>query len=66
MYHSASSVFIFSALNFFLLLFISFIFWMAVDAAQHDKYWWIVLIFGIPLLGALAYFVLEKRRHSRN
>lgn len=34
---------------------------MAVDAAMRDKYLWIVLIVGLPLIGALIYLIVEKR-----
>ena len=54
-------VLIFAIANIIGLLGISFILWMAVDAAKTDKYWWIVLIVGVPLIGAIIYFFVEKK-----
>lgn len=42
------------------VLALSFILWMAVDAAKGDKYLWVVLILGLPVIGALIYFFVEK------
>ncbi len=39
----------------------SFIVWMAVDAAKQDKFWWVVLIVGVPIIGAAAYYFTEKK-----
>lgn len=39
----------------------SFIIWMAVDAAKADKFWWLVLIVGVPIVGATVYYFTEKR-----
>jgi hypothetical protein len=38
-----------------------FIFWMAVDAAKQDRFWWVVLVLGIPGIGAAVYYVTEKK-----
>lgn len=40
---------------------LSFILWMAVDAGKNDKFWWIVIIVGVPGIGALVYFFVEKK-----
>ena len=42
-------------------LVLSFILWMAVDAAVRNKYLWIVLILGLPLVGSLIYLFIEKK-----
>lgn len=54
-------VLVFAVANFLFLLAVSFIIWMAVDAAKGDKYWWIVLVIGVPLIGATVYFFVEKK-----
>jgi hypothetical protein len=54
-------VLVFAILNFLFLLILSFMVWMAVDAAKGDKYWWIVLILGLPLIGGVVYFFVEKK-----
>lgn len=43
------------------VLAVSFIIWMIVDAAKNNKYWWIVLIIGIPVIGAIIYYFVEKK-----
>jgi hypothetical protein len=45
----------------FYIIALSFMLWMAVDAGKHDRFWWIVLIIALPLVGAVAYFVTEKK-----
>jgi ABC-type nickel/cobalt efflux system permease component RcnA len=40
---------------------IAFMVWMAVDAAKQDRFWWVVLIIGIPFIGSAAYFFTEKK-----
>lgn len=40
---------------------LAFIIWMAIDAGKQDRFWWMVLIVGIPLIGALMYFFTEKK-----
>ena len=39
----------------------SFIVWMVVDAAKQDKFWWVVLVIGVPIIGAAAYYFTEKK-----
>ncbi len=58
---SIVGVLVFAVVNFLFLLGLSFIFWMAVDAAKGDKYWWVVLILGVPLIGGIVYFFVEKK-----
>ncbi len=40
---------------------LSFILWMAVDAGKNDKFWWMVVIVGVPGIGAVVYFFVEKK-----
>ena len=44
------------------ILGLSFIAWMAVDAAKHDRFWWLVVIIALPLVGAIVYFFIEKKK----
>lgn len=53
---------VFAIINALFLLGISFMLWMAVDAARGDKFWWIVLILGLPFAGSFIYFFVEKKR----
>lgn len=39
----------------------SFFIWMIVDAAKQDRFWWIVIILGVPVVGAAAYYLTEKK-----
>ena len=43
------------------ILLISFTVWMSVDAGKQDRYWWIVLIIGVPVIGPAAYYLTEKK-----
>ncbi len=43
------------------ILLIAFTLWMAVDAAKQDRFWWVVLIIGIPFVGSGVYFFTEKK-----
>ncbi len=45
----------------FYVLAASFVLWMLVDAAKQDKIWWVVLIVGVPIIGAIVYFFTEKK-----
>lgn len=40
----------------------SFVIWMAVDAAKQDKFFWLVIIVGIPVLGSIVYYYVEKKK----
>lgn len=40
---------------------IAFTLWMAVDAGKQDRFWWMVLIIGIPFVGSGVYFFTEKK-----
>lgn len=39
----------------------SFVIWMLVDAAKQDRFWWVVLILGVPFVGAAVYYLTEKK-----
>lgn len=43
------------------ILIISFTLWMAIDAGKQDRFWWLTLIIGIPVIGSAAYFFTEKK-----
>jgi ABC-type nickel/cobalt efflux system permease component RcnA len=40
---------------------ISFTLWMVVDAGKQDRFWWMILILGIPFVGSTVYFFTEKK-----
>ena len=44
------------------ILVAAFVLWMLVDAGKQDKFWWVVIILGLPVVGAIGYFFLEKER----
>ncbi|MDQ5962477.1 MAG: hypothetical protein QG653_284 [Patescibacteria group bacterium] len=50
------SVFVFYVVAF------SFLFWMAVDAAKQDKIFWLLIIVGLPLVGSIIYYFVEKKK----
>jgi ABC-type nickel/cobalt efflux system permease component RcnA len=39
----------------------AFILWMAIDAGKQDRFWWLVVIIGIPIIGATVYYFTEKK-----
>ena len=43
------------------LLVIVFTFWMAVDAAKQDRFWWTVVVLGVPVIGSVVYYFTEKK-----
>lgn len=53
-------VIVFALLMVLFVFVSSFVVWMTVDAAKQDKFWWLVLIVGIPFIGAVVYFFVEK------
>lgn len=41
---------------------ITFTVWMIVDAAKHDKFWWLFLTIALPFVGAVIYYFTEKKK----
>ncbi len=39
----------------------AFTLWMAVDAAKQDRFWWVLLILGVPIIGCAVYYFTEKK-----
>lgn len=39
-----------------------FIIWMSIDAIRGGKLLWLIAILGVPLIGAVIYFFVEKKR----
>ena len=39
-----------------------FIIWMSIDAIKGGKLFWLLAILGVPLIGAVIYFFVEKKR----
>lgn len=44
----------------FIIVF-SFMAWMAVDAGKQDRFWWVVMIIGVPFVGSAVYYFTEKK-----
>lgn len=40
---------------------IAFTLWMAIDAGKQDRFWWLVIIIGVPIIGPGAYYFTEKK-----
>ncbi len=70
-----TSFMIFSALLFTLLLsvfvyalyivVIAFTLWMVVDAGKQDRFWWLLLVIGVPVIGPAVYFFVEKKHEYK-
>lgn len=58
---SGIGLLVFATANLILLLALSFMAWMVIDAGRQDKFWWIVFILGLPFVGAIVYFFVEKK-----
>ena len=58
MFFSVASAVFFLA---FYVLVLAFMFWMAVDSAKHDRFWWLVIIIALPLVGAVMYYAVERK-----
>jgi ABC-type nickel/cobalt efflux system permease component RcnA len=43
------------------VLLIAFTVWMAVDAAKQDRFWWLTVVIGVPVIGPAAYYFTEKK-----
>lgn len=59
---SGVGLLVFAIANLMLLLALSFMAWMVIDAGKQDKFWWIVFILGLPFVGAIVYFFVEKKQ----
>ena len=44
-----------------IIIVFSFSAWMCVDAAKQDRFWWIVIILGVPIIGPAVYYFTEKK-----
>lgn len=51
----------FFAIFAFAILSMAFTFWMMVDAAIKNKFWWLVLITLLNIVGAGIYYFVVKR-----
>lgn len=40
---------------------IAFTLWMIVDAGKQDRFWWLTIIIGVPVIGPIAYYFTEKK-----
>lgn len=43
------------------ILVIAFTVWMIIDAGKQDRFWWLTLIIGVPIIGPGAYYFTEKK-----
>jgi ABC-type nickel/cobalt efflux system permease component RcnA len=43
------------------IIVLSFMTWMAVDAGKQDRFWWVVMILGVPFIGGAVYYFTEKK-----
>ena len=55
------AIFMFSLYTLYVIV-ASFIMWMAIDAGKKDNFLWLVFILGIPVVGAIAYYFVDKKR----
>lgn len=56
------SILLAAAIWLFYATVFAFIVWMVVDAAKQDKFFWVILIAGIPIIGASVYYFVEKKK----
>ena len=47
------------------VLVISFTLWMAIDAGKQDRFWWLAIVIGIPIIGPSVYYFTEKKHEYR-
>ncbi len=59
---SAIGAVVFYAFN---VLVFSFTLWMVVDAGKQDRYWWLILVVGVPVVGPLVYYFTEKKHEYK-
>ena len=43
------------------IIVLSFMLWMAIDAGKQDRFWWVVMILGVPFIGGAVYYFTEKK-----
>jgi ABC-type nickel/cobalt efflux system permease component RcnA len=43
------------------VLAIAFTVWMIIDAGKQDRFWWLVLVIGVPIIGPSVYYFTEKK-----
>jgi hypothetical protein len=43
------------------IIMIAFTVWMVVDAGKQDRFWWLTVIIGVPIIGSAAYYFTEKK-----
>jgi hypothetical protein len=46
--------------GFALFSYLLFLIWMAADAVRSGKFLWLIFILGLPLVGVIIYFFVEK------
>lgn len=44
---------------------IAFTIWMLVDAAKQDRFWWLVVMIMVPVVGSAVYYFTEKKHEYR-
>lgn len=49
----------------FYIVLISFTLWMAIDAGKQDRFWWLLLVIGVPIIGPAVYFFTEKKHEYK-
>lgn len=47
------------------VLVVAFTLWMVVDASKMDRFLWVVLILGVPVVGPVVYFFVEKKHEYK-
>lgn len=48
------------------IIMIAFTLWMLIDAGKQDRFWWLVVIIGIPVIGPAVYYFTEKKHEYRS
>ena len=56
------SVFIYALYMFV----IAFTLWMVVDAGKQDRFWWLLLVVGVPVIGPAVYFFVQKKHEYKH
>ena len=47
------------------IIMIAFTIWMLIDAGKQDRFWWLTVIIGVPVVGAAVYYFTEKKHEYR-